>query len=640
MAVKVTIFPQPKVYFSLEAGGTLTVGQTYYFIGFFQKGSAYYGSSVGDISEEYSITPTAGYQKIKAEWWQDGGDYTGVVQNGSDITITATAHGRSVGDTVYLRGGAYDGTYTITAITTDTFDITATYSSDDTGKWFADIGKPAYSSQIVFKWDKYSMINSGTGKPYQWLNMNDPANTGSEWDGTYGHRKWTCGYYEDSRLTGTSNVWEQEATAYNSSNYELYDGAAIGSTRYIELFHPTISFRDNDAYYKIDSHFPRDRGTLCIIFEGTDTLTTNDLIDALLASPYTDHYYWSNKSNGYDEWIGNPSLTIFGSMYSTYNLNTELTDLFLTMVGGQAFFVHYSKRATMRRCVLNIVTARASFWGNPEMNAYDTTINHIGNAFILDNLSGSGIAPKGTGSGSMTFYESVDGFNMIGGNQGGLNFFQFRYPDKSTPNSMSNMFIKDFYISVTYNGYPDSIIPFTNVAFENDGLQNYDMIIKYIYQDDKVCEYVLNCTDVSSNRSNGQIIIRGNYMLEPASINDIAYFRYGINLTVLNSDGTPIDGADVTLVGEEADSDITDADGKASVVQLGYTSENPQGVNSGYWINSDWYKANLTITKAGYGTYKLEDIEIHEGKDWTIVLPASGTETKIYDSTIYNSTIY
>ena len=624
MGIVVTIFPEPKIYLSLVAGGSLTVGQEYFFIGFFSRGSSYYGNSTGTVSEEMSITPTAGNQSIKAEWWYDGGDYTQVVQNGSDITITETAHGRSVNDTVYLRGGNYDGEYTITAVTTDTFDITANYSADDAGKWFADIGRPEHSQQIVFKWDKYSMINAGTSEPYQWLNMNDPANTGSEWDGTYGHRKWTCRYYINSTLTGTENTWIKEATEYNGNDNELHDGEVVGTSRYRDWKQPAVSFRDNSSYFAIDSHFPRDSGTLCVMFDGDGDYGTDDLMDALLNSPYTDHYYWSNKSDGYSDWVGSPSVMIFGSMFSNYTDNTELTDLQITTVGGQAFYRSYSNRATLRRCTLNMVTIGNNSWANPEITAYDSVINQIGNAFIIDNLQGSGIAPKATGTG-MTFYGSADGFDMIGGNDGGYPFFQYRYYNEGQ--TFTNMYVKDLYVYATATGSgATDTMTWDNAEFVNEGLQSYDVRIYYGYMDDIVIDETFDCTDVTNDRPDGYLRINRISTDDPTSIASIFEFKYNNAFHIVDVNGDDIEGATVQLTDKDGTSysDNTDADGEVTLKTTNYTNEYDDTDPDGWGYDTKTTELNnfsLIITKSGYKTYKVKNLDLGLIPHiWTITL--------------------
>jgi hypothetical protein len=60
---------------------------------------------------------------------------TAIVQNGTDITVSASGHALIVGDMVELDGDTgYDGTYDVKAISgTSTFDVTATFVATGTG---------------------------------------------------------------------------------------------------------------------------------------------------------------------------------------------------------------------------------------------------------------------------------------------------------------------------------------------------------------------------------------------------------------------------------------------------------------------------------------------------------------------------
>ena len=54
-----------------------------------------------------------------------------VVDNVDDVTFSCTGHGLLVGDKIRIIGTInYDGEYTVTAKTTDTFDVTAVYVAE------------------------------------------------------------------------------------------------------------------------------------------------------------------------------------------------------------------------------------------------------------------------------------------------------------------------------------------------------------------------------------------------------------------------------------------------------------------------------------------------------------------------------
>jgi len=61
---------------------------------------------------------------------------------GGQVTVTSAGHGLSNGNSVTISGTTnYDGVYTISNVATDTFEITATWVSDDaTGQWLHGLG--------------------------------------------------------------------------------------------------------------------------------------------------------------------------------------------------------------------------------------------------------------------------------------------------------------------------------------------------------------------------------------------------------------------------------------------------------------------------------------------------------------------
>ena len=117
-SVEIIKLPKPYFYLSKKNGGSIPAG-TYYFLGFYGVGrySTYYGGAMSPSSDEYSITissadVTAGTQTINIEWFADGGDISAFADaGGGSVTVTASNHAHSNGDTIYIRDTtSYDGT--------------------------------------------------------------------------------------------------------------------------------------------------------------------------------------------------------------------------------------------------------------------------------------------------------------------------------------------------------------------------------------------------------------------------------------------------------------------------------------------------------------------------------------------------
>lgn len=67
--------PQPTLEVTLEAGGTLPAGTTYYFTGYYWGGNNYNSIQcsqlLSPVAEEVSITTDSTYRsiRIKFKWW-------------------------------------------------------------------------------------------------------------------------------------------------------------------------------------------------------------------------------------------------------------------------------------------------------------------------------------------------------------------------------------------------------------------------------------------------------------------------------------------------------------------------------------------------------------------------------------------
>ncbi len=638
MAITVYKFPQPYLELELVAGGTLPIDD-YYILGWYQRHGGYYHCAHSPCSEEQMITTSSGYQSIKVTWWSKHSDISDFSDaGGGQVTVTSVGHGLSNGNEVKIINTAnYDGEYTISNVLTDSFEITVTFVSTETGKWLSEDGIPSYvtesftgTSGICFKWDNTSMVMPVAGTPYKWLN-NYP-NESQDYTSTYGHRRWGQAYSGVSYRTGSSITW----TNIGTSNSGLKDGAVHGSsyssrgTGNMQVAHRNSNVSGgcllDDSWGELDAK-------LHIKIDDTDVNNNwDDLVNALISSGYTDYFRLFNRGGHFNglELIGNydgDGVGIWTNINIVSSGGWRCSNITYNNCQVKWLPTQYQCRTSGDTCI-NGTFINSSF-------LYDGTSMDLYNYITAD-----GFAPYG----AMTFYQDCVGYTFNSGHGGytaGKVSFQFRYPNYSTPYTMTDVTSNGLFCSITYTSrYPVNTIVVERYNAFNNGIASYDFSISYSYMDGRDCDFVWDLKDVVSDRDGGQIIVRFNALGDPSSYSDVWYSRYDINLIVKDTDGNPVEGATVILVGEETSSDTTDVNGEATVTQLGYTVTAPQGVSSGYGVNSDWFSSILVVSKTGWGTYRLEDVIIKEGKDWTIVLPENGTSTKIYDSSFYDSVIY
>jgi len=639
MAITVYKFPQPYLELELVAGGTLPVAD-YYFLGWFQRHGGYYHSAHGPVSEEQMITTTSGNQSIKLTWWQGHGDITSFADLGSGaIQVNSTAHGLTTDDEVVITGTTnYDGTYTIVGDSTDYFVIETTWVATETGEWFYGNSIPTYvtesytsSSGICFKWDNTSMVMPIAGTPYKWLN--NLPNESQDFTSTYGHRKWGQAYSQVLYRTGGDITFTELSTAVGGLKDGVVNGTSYASrgSGHLQVAHRNSNISGGAL---IDSSWGDLDSKLHIKIDDTDTNNNwDDFIAALVASGYTDYYRLYNISGQY---VG---ADVFGN-YDGDGVGAW-TNIFLNSSGGwRCKYITYDNckiswlptqfqcRTSGDYCISGTYKNSSFQYNGTSMDIYPTRV------------TADGFSPYGT----MTFYDDCENYTFnsgAGGYVAGITSYQFRYPNAATAHKLTNVTANGMYCYITYSG-SNTIkdISVTNYNANNIDLLLYDFSISYSYTDGDVCEFNWNCVNLASNRPDGKVIIYYSSLGDPASYDETWWSRYEIELNVVDVDGNTIEGAYVTLNGEEDDDNYTTG-GEATMTMLGYTVVPPTSGTTGYGTNSSWYTADLTITKAGMGTYKLKNIEIREGKKWTITLPASGTETKIYDTNINSaSTIY
>ena len=639
MGMIIKTLKKPHVWLSLVAGGNLKL-QTHYFIFFQALGKGYYGWNFSEATDEYSITPTSGYQSIKVEYWTDGGDITGMTDNGDGtITITtASAHNRNNGDIIDIRGTTdYDGEYTISNVTSTTFDITATFTSSQTGKWFADRGMEKignHEGRLITKWDYYSMIDSSTGEPYKWLNLNDPAYT-SEYENASGHLRWGQRFDMWGSETGaTERIFTDYASAYQTNYNWLYDNSVYNTyTKSSYFFHPQVSYYE--PYKPLPTKYANLKNSLIVYFE-PGTYTQDDLVNELEASGYDDYFEVKVKNTNSYGWKGFTDLDVFGRIFGDTSSLLELnfSDLYLDVITGQ-FFNRYSDYPfnssnfdfTMNRCVIKNLNYNTANWSSNYGTAIDTTIYAIPASFILDYMTYTRSSVISLG-GSVTFYNKVaGGMKLVGGQPQNPNFMQWRYQRQTDGASiLSDMYMQYYYLYYVDDGsIPDTTGYINNLEFANSSFnQDFDVLIDYYYIDVSINKTMI-CTNVTSDRNDGQVSIKVQRVPTDKDINDTWKFYLEIDFTLVDEQGNVIPNAEITVeAGGETNTATTDSNGQATVKFLGYEATYSHTADGNIYVYEffnvgDWNSVNVKIKKCGYRKYEWQGV-LKEPQDWKITL--------------------
>jgi len=475
MAINIFTINRPHLWVEAVPGGSLSPA-TYYFIGWNSLSSdganaPYYGNSPSVASEQVSVTTDATNNRIKMEVYYNGGDVTAYADAGSGlVTVTASAHGLSNGDSVWLRGTTnYTGVYTISNVTTNTFDITATWVSDDgASKWFSEPGlntsnfpTNAYST-FYFKWDYYSMLRAD-GSYFQWNNTNNPA-IDDEWYPTeaspsinwrtYGHHRWSGSYY----YMGMKEVYF--STAADGSKYRyldavvvttgavehrtsnLYERATGGSTISCNMNQPQIALRkhytstdqaNNIKFYDLPDWMDKEAPAVLIWIDSTNDYNTwshliyalkdrTDILGKSIAFGYNNQVgATTDQKSAYNRSFN--TLMLRGSIVqdrqasgTTWSDSNIPTFIDKNLVFYQGIVATYgNSEANYIRfygCNIDCQRIQYSFWVNVEINLTNSRMNVSGNNFMLNKTQGTNFSNGGTympGS-----YNPKDGFNIIG----------------------------------------------------------------------------------------------------------------------------------------------------------------------------------------------------------------------------------
>jgi len=615
-AITVNTIDKPYLWVEATTGGSLSAA-TYYFIGFeaFESTNGpYYGYCPGQVSDQVSVTTDATNNNIKMEIYQQGGSVTAYADTGDSTHVTVTtsvAHGKSNGDTVYLRGTTnYTGYYTISSVTSNTFDIVATWVSDDgASKWFSNTGtttKPTsypHTVAFFFKWDYYSMLR-GDGTPFQWLNTNDTAAGGgvgitNEWVGTstnhstYGHTRWGGSYYyvgypstswsTSSAGTGSYKYRYLSAVSITSSQVQwnttnLYERSDTTSNSVNGLMaHPQISMRKyTDSAGTIKGYaLPdgmSDTASAILIFIDNSDYNNNwrDLITALKSA----NVIGGSAIISYDAKLAGTSadetknnFLAFRGLIIVQNatFTTQPVWYFKTIEMFHSRITcgsttDQSKMLKLSGCLVSNFALAQSFWEQPTVSVEDTRWMSDA-ALILDNFYAVNFTPSCT-NGTMTAYTSKDGWTFAQKRSATTGFVQqLRGAADASYNRNIKYIGFNCYIEVqsaALRTWELTNIEFTNiysdVVHDSYGAyKNCDIEFSPNVNTNGLTVYrTVNCYNVtSSERSNG--LVRVAFCLLSAgplyNTDSVMIFNFfnPINLKVTDVDGNAIENATVTI---------------------------------------------------------------------------------------------
>jgi hypothetical protein len=694
MAVIIYTLDKPWIWVEAVAGGSLPESKSFYFITFnafcpFDNG-AYYGYVPGKASNQMSCVTTAVNKKIKMEIYEKGGGVVSYSNVGGGIVRVQTdiEHGLSNGVSVYLRGTVnYTGKYTISNASGNLFDITATWVVDDGASyWYNTPGIPDEPTgfngnlTIYHKWDYYSMLR-GDGTKFQWLNTNNPMFS-SEWRypvgsdyNNYGHSRWGGSYYYygavESYLT----------TAADGSKFRYFDSVTIDNINHqwntttlwerstngsvcSRMAHPEIAMRKysdsagTTVAYSLPVGMLETESAALIYITNSDYLNQWRYVAAAIkaggiigksALLFYDRVLSATSSDDYY----NQKLILRGcicSQSATFSTPIEWYDKNFTFIHGRVGSGNLSSAMIQfTSSYLFFERLNDSYWNNPHLSVKNTRIDVNGDAYVYDNIKViANFTPYNTTTYQGTAYEPLSGYIIYGALWKQNNYTQMiRYPDNNDYIRNTKLNYCSMITTPSSYGTPQ-VFEMTEIEFaqiQNDAanqasgsIYNFDIALEY---NNTMAGYVFNkvwnCYNVTSlERSNKLIRILFRY--SPSStppdygVGSIFMFNFffNIDIKVMNSAGSPISGASVSIINSAAVPNIytasTGADGTITTQNVKcYTVEydplNTDGYTCGGANYKFWSKTTLMnnivirIKKEGYEPYLLNISQVSSAKN-------------------------
>lgn len=685
MAVTIYQLTKPWIWVEAVAGGNLAASTTYYFIGWnaysYSSMGSYYGYAPSPSSDQVSVTTDSTKKKILMEVYRLGGYVTGYADAGGGLVrvTTSVAHGLSNGNTVYLRGTTnYKGAFTISNVSTTTFDITDTWVSDDgASNWYATPNIPGsidassnYYCGFHYKWDYYSMLR-GDGSKFQWLNTNDPTYSDEWYHATssirlYGHRRWGGAYYYNGmRSTEFSTAADGSkyryldavSSAAASDPYwnttTMYDGGRNSICGYCA--HPEIALRKwydaamTQPLFQLPEGMTEDcAGCVIYIDNSNYNNTWAHIVSALRSSGAIGKSAILTHDNESPTTAERSVKLVMRGLIlqesDTFTTKTTIYDKSITLLHGR-IFCHpyngvYANKLNFNGCDISFISLSSSYWVEPSFTAKNTKCTSNVSLFTATlNYGMTNFSPYCWSPEQPTTYTSLEDYNFLGSGKYQNNNAQvIRYLSNGMYARRMTFTWCVCYITPSTAGTRE--IEYTDITFYqpqsddavsgSSSIFNSDFYLTSAYMTGKDGTYIFNCYNVTSpDRADKRV--RVNFMNSSAhgytdNTSLIFKFHFPVNVKVVDEDGNPIEGATVSILNSNAMPDYysvaTDVDGNITEQNvLCYTVEFDRNNTDGYKTSSAnplWSKTtmmnDLTLTVSKSG-YETYSVKMDDVMD-------------------------
>ncbi len=346
-------YHKPILELSLKEGGNLTADTNYYMTGVFIYSNQRDNGVQSPAADKVNITTNSTHKTINVEFFTNG-SITGFSDaGGGKVNVVSYDHGLYTGDVVEISGTTnYDGTYTITWVDYDTFQITATYVSNETGTW------KSYS------------IPSNAQYVQLYVNASDIQDANGNW---IKDQNWWSGFYYGNGYT-TNNITYNTLLTNSSSN----------------RYHPELSTQLDDY---IPSDFSKTEGRLMVSLTSGATYDLNDIATELKKSHSEDVYS-----------ISNSSFSILGNLVGSSDSSFEDSFVSLYIIGiyqgsgtgwvlndSQVYLVgvrRASLKGTFNRCALQGITEM-------QLSGAHLTNSYIDSTSVINSLDNIAYSKEG-----------------------------------------------------------------------------------------------------------------------------------------------------------------------------------------------------------------------------------------------------